>query len=225
MRGFATTENRDSKAKKIAAVLCDALEMDEISGLTILDIGSGSGHIAGYFAKTNKVIASDIENQLCVDEPQLKFVKLTGVNIPFEDSTFDIVILNHALYLVADQKHELEEVRRVLKPTGVCYLADPNRAFPFEPFAKIPFINYLPMRAYERIMRFLTGADERIKLNYFWDMQNVIKSAGLEFRDYTTEILNNPQLFRSDVSVRLPAWRWLSWLSPTNIYILRTRKV
>ncbi len=83
MRGFALAVNRDLKAEKIAAVLRHALDIDLISDLKILDVGSGSGHIAAHFAKTNRVTASDIENQLCVDAPELRFVRLNALETPF----------------------------------------------------------------------------------------------------------------------------------------------
>lgn len=223
MRGFAVAEDRDLKAHKIDAVLRNALNTDVIRNLSILDIGSGSGHIAAHFAKTNMVIASDIENQLCVDEPELRFVRLTDLGLPFEDSTFDVVILNQVLCCVPDQKHELEEVRRILKPTGVCYLANPNRAFPVEPITKIPFINYLPERVFDIVMRILTGTDERIRLISYWGIRNLIHAAEFECCDYTVEVLNRPAFYKSGVPVRFPAWRWISCLSPTNIFVLRPR--
>ena len=43
--------------------------------------------------------------------------------IPFHDESFDAVIANHMLYHVPDIPRALAEVRRVLKPSGVCYAA------------------------------------------------------------------------------------------------------
>lgn len=43
--------------------------------------------------------------------------------IPFRDESFDAVIANHMLYHVPDIPRALGEVRRVLKPSGVCYAA------------------------------------------------------------------------------------------------------
>jgi len=43
--------------------------------------------------------------------------------IPFRDASFDAVIANHMLYHVPDIPRALDEVRRVLKPSGFCYAA------------------------------------------------------------------------------------------------------
>ena len=43
--------------------------------------------------------------------------------MPFRDESFDAVIANHMLYHVPDIARALSEVRRVLKPSGVCYAA------------------------------------------------------------------------------------------------------
>jgi len=43
--------------------------------------------------------------------------------IPFRGESLDAVIANHTLYHVPDIPRALDEVRRVLKPTGFCYAA------------------------------------------------------------------------------------------------------
>ena len=43
--------------------------------------------------------------------------------IPFRDASFDAVIANHMLYHVPDIPRALQEIRRVLKPSGFCYAA------------------------------------------------------------------------------------------------------
>ncbi|MGH7925548.1 MAG: class I SAM-dependent methyltransferase [Candidatus Binatus sp.] len=48
--------------------------------------------------------------------------------IPFRDASFDAVIANHMLYHVPDIPHALDEIRRVLKPSGYCYAATMGRA-------------------------------------------------------------------------------------------------
>ena len=60
MEYFAVSDNREIKAKKIEAVLCDFLGEKTIKDKIILDLGCGSGHIAEYFAQNNEVIAADV---------------------------------------------------------------------------------------------------------------------------------------------------------------------
>ena len=204
--------------------VCAALGMASISNRSILDIGAGSGHIAAYFASKNAVTATDVENQLCVEGAPLSFVQLdNGAALPFSDASFDIVILNHVLTYISDQRHELIEIKRILKPDGVCYIALPNRIFPIEPHSKIPFLHYLPHALYEKLLRMLTGANEKIRMHSFTEMIKLFESAGFSSQDYTIEVLHDPARYCSGVRFRLPAWHWLTRISPTNIFILRVK--
>jgi SAM-dependent methyltransferase len=40
-------------------------------------------------------------------------------NLPFGDSSFDVVVANHMLYHASDPKRALDEIRRVLRPKGL----------------------------------------------------------------------------------------------------------
>lgn len=55
-------------------------------------------------------------------------VKLDLLNIDFGDETFDIVIVNHVLEHVSDDRRGLVEIRRVLKPGGFAILQTPYSA-------------------------------------------------------------------------------------------------
>jgi ubiquinone/menaquinone biosynthesis C-methylase UbiE len=217
--------DREIKARKIEAVICDALPTEELSNSSILDIGAGTGHIAAHFAKNNAVTAADVKNQLCTGEAILNFVQLSDKNLPFEDASFDIVILNQVLTYIPDQLHELIEIRRVLKPEGLCYISLPNRLFPIEPNSKIPFIHYLPKRVYVKVLRRLISANEETCVLNYRGMIELFNSAGFVPHDYTAEVLSNPIRYHSGVRFRLPKWHCLALISPTNIFILKKNKV
>ena len=51
------------------------------------------------------------------------FAQADAQALPFRDASFDAVIANHMLYHVPDISRSLGEVRRVLKPSGLCYAA------------------------------------------------------------------------------------------------------
>ena len=46
-------------------------------------------------------------------------VKADICNLPFEDNTFDVVFANHVLEHIADDKKAMQELYRVLKPSGM----------------------------------------------------------------------------------------------------------
>ena len=51
------------------------------------------------------------------------FAQADAQALSFRDASFDAVIANHMLYHVPDISRSLGEVRRVLKPSGLCYAA------------------------------------------------------------------------------------------------------
>jgi SAM-dependent methyltransferase len=121
-------------------------------GGTLLEVGTGSGGIAHYFAsKTDldlAVSAVDVEDNRQVFD-KFDFHVVDGCILPFEDASFDIVISNHVIEHVGqqdDQLLHLRELRRVMKPGGIGYLAVPNRWMLVEPHYRLPFLSWLPSR-------------------------------------------------------------------------------
>jgi SAM-dependent methyltransferase len=65
----------------------------------------------------------------------------------FPDGHFDVVISNHVIEHVGDsiaQRRHLAELRRVLGPAGVGYLAVPNRWQIVAPHYRLAFLSWLP---------------------------------------------------------------------------------
>ncbi|KFZ45103.1 hypothetical protein DS62_07950, partial [Smithella sp. SC_K08D17] len=150
-RGYAVDCGRLVKARKIELVLLDYLKSkeDRLSGKNIIDVGCGSGHIAAYFSERNSVWAVDVVDQVSPDIRQkIKFIKIKEDSLPFPDGEFDIAILNHVLAHTEDKLSLLMEVNRLLKKDGICYVANPNKYYPVEPYYKIPFLHYLPQKLF-----------------------------------------------------------------------------
>lgn len=139
--------SRIVKAKKIEILL--RLRLSD-RPLRILEVGCGSGGIAHYFAMHEQlkceVSAVDVyDNRLVWDS--YKFQKVSGVELPFSNNSFDVVITNHVVEHVGDWDQQLlhiKEIQRVLTPTGQCYLAVPNRWMLTEPHYQLKFLSWLP---------------------------------------------------------------------------------
>jgi len=139
--------SRIVKAKKIEILL--QLRLSD-KPLRILEVGCGSGGIAHYFAMHEQlkcdVSAVDVcDNRLVWDS--YNFQKVSGVELPFSNNSFDVVITNHVIEHVGDWNQQLlhvKEIRRVLTPTGQCYLAVPNRWMLTEPHYQLKFLSWLP---------------------------------------------------------------------------------
>jgi ubiquinone/menaquinone biosynthesis C-methylase UbiE len=64
--------------------------------------------------------------------PEIQFKVNTDDHLPFQDGSFDGVLMNEVFEHVADEAQTLREIRRVLRPGGRLIVISPNRGFPFE---------------------------------------------------------------------------------------------
>ena len=139
--------SRSWKAEKIARLLELASRKQPIR---LLEIGTGSGGIAHWFAHHPQLRCEVVAVDVC-DNRQLhegySFQQVEGVDLPFEEASFDVVISNHVIEHVGDaqaQARHLSEIRRVMKPDGVGYLAVPNRWMLTEPHYRLKFLSWWP---------------------------------------------------------------------------------
>lgn len=150
--------SRQWKAIKIERLL--ALEQRP-GPLRLLEVGTGSGGIANYFGTHPSgrylVDAVDVVDSRLVAEGY-HFTLVADTHLPFADGSFDVVLSNHVIEHVGDetaQRHHLSELRRVLRPEGIGYLAVPNRWMLVEPHYRLAFLSWWPKRwrsTYLRLM-------------------------------------------------------------------------
>jgi len=114
------------------------------------EIGCGSGGIAHYFGTHPdlrcRVSAVDVVDSRKITEG-FDFRLVRDTALPFADAYFDVVVTNHVIEHVGDadaQHRHLMEVRRVMKPDGIAYLAVPNRWQLVEPHYRLAFLSWLP---------------------------------------------------------------------------------
>lgn len=140
-------ESRQWKAEKIEQLLA----LDQRPGpIRLLEVGTGSGGIAHYFGTHDSgrfsVDAVDVVDSRLV-HAGYHFALVADTALPFADDSFDVVLSNHVIEHVGDenqQRRHLAELRRVLRPDGVGYLAVPNRWMLTEPHYKLAFLSWLP---------------------------------------------------------------------------------
>lgn len=151
--------SRHQKALKIERLLHLS---ERPAPIRLLEVGTGSGGIAHYFANHPTlqcdVTATDVLDQRKAHDGY-EFRLVEDVRLPFPNDSFDAVISNHVIEHVGDrnaQRTHLAEIWRVMKATGVGYLAVPNRWMLVEPHYRLPFLSWLPVRwrsPYLRLMR------------------------------------------------------------------------
>ena len=130
--------------------------------IRMLEIGTGSGGIAHYFATHTTlqcaVTAVDVVDQRLIDEGY-EFHLVQDTTLPFADRSFDVVLSNHVIEHVGERSAQLahlREIRRIMAPGGVGYLAVPNRWMLVEPHYRLIFLSWFPRRLrtpYLRLMR------------------------------------------------------------------------
>jgi SAM-dependent methyltransferase len=113
------------------------------------------------------------------------------------------------------------EIRRILRDDGVCYFALPNRNFPLEAHSKIPFIHYLPWPVFFAVLKRVMRCDQPVYPLFYGDMLRLIHAAGFRAREYTVDIIRNPEKY---FELSLPFHRHfpacLCHFSPTNVFVL-----
>lgn len=165
-------------------------EVEPLKGKRVLDLGCGTGGISIAFShNSDYLVSSDlrkervslVRNRLSTDEVSNADVALlNGLEIPFKDSSFDLVIMNGVLEWLglsaADgenpqslQKQGLRECARVLKKDGKLYLAIENRWYPKyllrDPHSHLPVVDFLPRSLANLLSRALKGESYR---NYIY---------------------------------------------------------
>jgi SAM-dependent methyltransferase len=95
-------------------------------GAKVLDVGCGTGWLAECFDDYIGIDGS--EGMVTAAAEQGRRVQLGDVDgaLPFEDASFDGVVLKDLLEHVADPVAVVGEARRVLKPGGLAFASSPD---------------------------------------------------------------------------------------------------
>lgn len=138
---------RERKAEKIRRLL---ERWQPLGGSSLLEIGAGAGVITRSLARAlapeGAATAVDVVDERVVCDGY-RFLLVRDTTLPFEDAAFDVIISNHVIEHVGDrdaQLAHLREIRRVIKPGGLVYLAVPNRWAFIEPHYRLSFLSWLP---------------------------------------------------------------------------------
>ena len=123
---------------KRTAELCEMKE-----GMSVLDVSSGRGTQAIYYAKTFgvNVTGLDISEEMVITatkrakengvSEKVKFVLGDSQQLPFSDNSFDVVINECAVGIPDDSQKVLNEMLRVVKPKGALAIHESTWKKPF----------------------------------------------------------------------------------------------
>ena len=98
----------------------------------VLEVGSG---LSPMVTNTNTVVYSELSLEalriLKGRQSRGSYVAADGMRLPFKTGTFDQTICSEVLEHLADDRKALQELARVMKPSGQLILTFPHRKFYF----------------------------------------------------------------------------------------------
>jgi SAM-dependent methyltransferase len=105
-------------------------------GQRVLDLGCGTGYGAAEMARTAvSVTGVDVSGDAVAyarahfSRPNLSFVQGSCIQLPFEAKCFDVAIAFELIEHLAEWRLFLQEVRRVLSPSGAFVVSTPNKSY------------------------------------------------------------------------------------------------
>ncbi|HET6615558.1 MAG TPA: class I SAM-dependent methyltransferase [Dehalococcoidia bacterium] len=207
---------RESKARRIESLL------DErgiaLAGRDVLDIGTGAGYIASYFAaRARSLLSVDVVDERVVRD--FAFQAVASETLPAADYSYDLIISNHVIEHVDDQLAHLREIARVLRADGVAYLATPNRFALLEPHFKLPLLSWLPASQRDRYVRLARrGARYDVQPLTYRELAALAREAGMTIEDRSMSVARSrlPSFARS-----LPMPHALRAVLPSFVVLLR----
>lgn len=115
----------------------------DVQKLTLLDVGSGNGYLK-YFCDFGNIEWHGIEiwEERYQDCERLGYhmhrCDIDAETLPFDDNYFDVVVASHVIEHLRNRDFAVQEMYRVLKPSGLLIVGTP-----IKPVIISNFMNYL----------------------------------------------------------------------------------
>ena len=236
--------DRSYKQAKIDKML-SILEHASIANIGIkkdiaIDIGCSAGffttsltpfftHVVGVDIDTHALKLADSESA----DSGANYVVTDSLNLPFEDRTVDLIICNHVYEHVPNADKLFEEIFRVLKPHGSCYLGAASRLTFIEPHYHLPLLSWLPKPFAHIYMRIMQKGDYYYEnLRTYFGIKRLVSE--FDITDYTLKVVADPDRYNArDLitknslldKIPLSMWKAFYWLLPSYILILKRPKL
>jgi len=138
-----------------------------VTGVTdddsVLDVGVtsdrsyvSSNYLEAWFPRKDRITAAGIDDASFLEHlhPGVRFVRASGLALPFADQSFDIVHSSAVLEHVGgapNRRRYVRECARVARKA--VFLTTPNRWFPVEFHTVLPLVHWLPRPMFRALMR------------------------------------------------------------------------
>lgn len=229
---------RQKKAITMISVLSSHINKP-LDTLSALNIGGSAGIIDEYLSRYFCQITSiDIDekavqhakNSFCRDG--LLFEIGDGMNMKYDQHSFDVVICSQVYEHVSDAKILMSEIFRVLKPGGIVYFAATNRIMLNEPHYNLPLLSVMP-RYFSHMYVKASGKGDFYYEKHltYWSLKKLVNKFNIT--DYTPLILADPETYRFEYMVKPGSIKhkvatflskYMIWLVPGYIWLLEKPK-
>ncbi|MEO8385177.1 MAG: class I SAM-dependent methyltransferase [Betaproteobacteria bacterium] len=106
-----------------------------VTGKSVLDVASGEGYGSALMATVaSSVNGVDVSSAAVAhaahayaDRKNLQFTEGSCAKLPFPGASFDVVVSFETIEHIVEQAAFLDEIKRVLKPSGSLIISSPNR--------------------------------------------------------------------------------------------------
>jgi len=139
-------EISEERGKFVESVLSKEIKL---TGLRILDLGSGEGGTAKILSEKNDVVSFDIKAERLQQQGKNSYKKVLGDSeyLPFSSASFDIIIMQDVIEHLQSKEKIIDSLYSLLKKNGIIYLSTPNKFSIFnviaDPHWGVPFVSLL----------------------------------------------------------------------------------
>ncbi|HVS85978.1 MAG TPA: class I SAM-dependent methyltransferase [Gaiellaceae bacterium] len=165
-------------------------------GLQVLDLGCRTGALTQYYAPGNAVTGVDVDSDALERARERLGIETHWADaedaLPFEDGSFDVVVMGEVLEHLADPAAAVANVRRVLRPGGRFVGSVPNA---FRLKNRLRFLRGLPPEHDPTHLQLFSPAKLRALLRDFEDVQ--VRWEVGRLTPLHPRLLANVQVFRA----------------------------